>query len=74
MDSAAQPMQTAYRSGCKEALRQGAQLSSPSITARRLLLGFFSSPRLLPFMSSDKRDIDGGIKRAARKVSCHRLR
>ncbi len=45
-------------------------LPSPTITAR-LLLGLFSSPRL---MSSDKRDIDGGVKRAARKVSCHRLR
>ena len=70
MDSATQPMQTADRGRCKEAVRQGAQLSVPSITAR-LLLGFFSSS---PLMSEDKRDIDGGIKCTAREVSCHRLR
>jgi len=46
MDSAAQSMQTAFRSGCKEAVRQGVQLSDPTITAR-LLLRLFSLPPLV---------------------------
>jgi hypothetical protein len=70
MDPAAQPMQTAHRGRCKEAVRQGAHISVPSITAR-ILLGLFSSP---PLMAEDKRDSDGGVKCAARKVSCHSLR
>jgi hypothetical protein len=55
MDPAAQPMQTTFRSRCKKAVRQGAQGSISSITAR-LLLGLFSLRRLV-LLCSQTREI-----------------